>query len=492
MKQKIKKFLRILSIAFILACLIIPISANQVSATTAPTLWEELSTGGDGDSAAIYASNFASMQFTTGDTAHTVTSVYLNLERVLAPGDIHVGIREASAGLPTGIDLSYGTLDGDNFSTTYGWYLFTLNDEIALEPSTQYSIVVSAPNGDAANYILWQWDSGGGLANAVASHSTDGGQAWTSDTPADLLFKIYGYTGFDILGARAYQNYLTSSSTQKDILFVLEGINDYPPYNNTVGVGTVFQIQLIDLDGVTVLAATPMTSWGRAPESIYISAASATSITVNGAYTLRMQANFGTLPYTDYTLTPSDWQGSDLKFLDEYIRSMAFRIQDYYQLTGDAVYLQNLTNQGEVLTNTGGAVFATAIAGITAVRPDLFSMAKSKPSFDLGTDQSTYDSTHLYTAKLGTEISGDLDTWGDLFSLDGDNFGGWLIALIAGLVLLGGVLLGGRAGVPLFILCGVPILFIGNYTGLIGIQWTLVMAFTMMILFVMGFWWKQT
>jgi hypothetical protein len=122
----------------------------------------------------------------------------------------------------------------------------------------------------------------------------------------------------------------------------------------------------------------------------------------------------------------------------------------------------------------------------------MFVISKSKPEFVADVDGNTYDSSKDYQLLLGDEVSGDLDTWGTLFSMSGDNFGGWALGIVIALILIVGLILGGRGGVPLLLIGGLPILFIGNYTGLIGIQWTLVFAIAMVMYFVYSFYFSKT
>jgi hypothetical protein len=281
-----------------------------------------------------------------------------------------------------------------------------------------------------------------------------------------------------------------------DLLFCAETINIWPPYSRVKIIGDYFQLQLIGLDGTTVLAATPMTAWENAPQSIYLSAASATPITWSAAYRIRIQATFSATVNDDYILTSADWKGSDLIWLDEWMMATAYSMNEYYDLVGDNTLTQQIAGTGEVFTDSGGAFFTNGIPGIAQVRPDKFLTVKSKTDFDRGVANNTYDkapgAVGDYEDKLGTEIAGDLDTWGDLFSMDGNNFGGLLVAVAVALVVIIGLILGGRAAIPLFVVGGVPLIFIGNYIQVVGIQWTLVLGIIMYIFFVRAFWWKST
>lgn len=483
-----KKTLRLISVAIILLALVVPLfMTSGIYATS--TIQEYLNTGGDANSADIYGDNICAMQFTSNATAHTVTSIRLNLLRVGNPGTVTVALRNAAAGVPsTTANLTSGTLNGNNLGLAYAWREIDVTD-ISINASTQYAIIVSAENGDNANYVQWHLDSGGGLANAVASHSTDAGISWTSDTPADALFEIWGSTVLSIESAAVFQTYLATG----DILVTAEVINVYPPYATIGNPQEFFQLQLIALDTTTILASTPFTAWGDKPQSVYLSASSASALTIGAAYIVRVHGTFSGAPAdVDYTLTPADWYGSDLIWLDEWMRTTAHNLDTYYNLSGSSSLTQFVTNSGEILTDTGGAIFTNAIPGISQVRPNMFVISKSKPQFTVGTNGNTYDAGQDYKVILGAEVSGDLDTWGTLFSMSGNNFGGWTIGLIIGGILIIGLILGGKAGVPLLLVGGLPILFIGNYTGLIGIQWTVIFAVAMVIYFTWSFYFSRT
>jgi hypothetical protein len=484
-----KRVFRILALVLMIA---LSIPSSMVLADS-PTIQEYLNTGGDGNSDDIYGVNYVAMQFTSNATAHTATAIRVMLKRTGNPGTVTVALREADSGEPSStVNLAYGTLDGNDLSTSYSWREVDLDTDYAIEASTQYAIVVIAENGDTDNDVQWQVDAGGGLADAVSSHSTDGGITWTSDTPEDCLFEVYGNSVLSIESGKVFQGYIETG----DMLFCAEVINLYPPYANVTNPKDYFQLQLLGLDGSTVLAATPMTAWGDRPQSIYLSASSASSLTVGGAYTIKIVGTFTSPPSATYVLQSSDWKGSNLSYLDDWIIATAWSIEDYYSLTGTDLLTQYVQDAGIILTDNGGSIFTSGIPGISQKRPDIFTVNKDKPELDLGTDNNTYDKAPGevgdYEDMLGSEIAGDLDTWGELFSMDGNNFGGLLIALGCVVVVLFGLILGGRAAIPLFVVGGVPLLYIGNFTQIVGIQWTVVLSTIMVILFVRQMWWKTT
>lgn len=495
------KYFRLLVVVILLCSFGLSLNTTNIEAFDT-NLYERLNTGQDASSDPIYGGNCVAMQFKTDATtqnlttavAHTVTKVQLYLQRSGTPGDIIVSLRKASGGLPsTTTDLATGTYDGDDLTLTYNWCeieLTFVSSSNSIEADTDYALVLKAPSGTAANYVEWGVDAGGGLANAESSHSVDGGISWTTDAPEDALFQVFGTTALKVIGANVFQNYLVTG----DLLIGIEAFNVYPPYVNTSNASNCFQVQLIGLDTTTVLAAVPMTAWGYRPESIYLSPSSASALTGGGAYIIRIKGLIGaTPPSDDYTLIgssstqPSDWKGTNLDYLDDWIIEVGYRIQDY-EGTGINSIVTGTTDGGEILTDIGGAIFTNGISGIAQERPDVFMVPKSKPLFPTTTNAATYDSSKNYQLLLGTPIANDLDTWGSLFSISGQNFGGWLIGLLVAVVVLAGLILGGRAAIPIFVISGVPLMFIGNYVGVLGIQWTLIIAFIFLAIFAWWFW----
>lgn len=497
----IKKTLRILTVAFMIALLIVPLFSNTISATT-PTLQENLLIGGDAASAThIYGSNVVGMQFTSLVSAHSLTSIGVGLYRVGSPGYINISLYTAAAGVPV-TELTSVTYNGNNLGTAYSSVIKMdlLSEYFSMSGSTQYAVVVSAPYGDSSNYVLWEADSGGGLADAVGSHSTDGGYTWASDSPVDYLFGIWGNVSLSIVSVKAFQHYLTSG----DLLITAEVINNYPPYasSSLYDPTQLFAVQLLDLTGTNVLASVPLVSWGDFPESIYLSPSSVSSLTIGGAYIFRVIGTFSPYPSVTYALTSGDWQGdmvsNNYVYFNQWVKATAQNMELTYQLDSGTL-ISLLTGGGWTLTSSGGAYFTESIPGIMSVEPSLFQYAKSRPQFAIGTDQSVdagKTSAQIETEfeiAVGTQVAGIANTFGGLFGIPGFNFMGYVLeGLILAVVLIGLFAGEGAGALAIMIVAGVPILFYGNYIHAIGIQWTLVFAATMLFLFVRQFYWKTT
>lgn len=485
------KFTRILFASLMIAMLITPIFLTQNAyAYTTPTLREYLNTGGDANSASIFGANEVAEQFTSA-TAHTVAYVQLFLQRSGSPGMVTCQLQTANLGLPTGTVLASGTYNGNNFSSgsysLYTFYLYDTRGQIySLLPSTEYALVVVASAGDAANYVLWWQDSAGGLADAIGSDSTDAGVNWVVDAGgADYLFTVYGDDVLYIDTVRAFQGYIEAG----DLLFTAMVVNYYPPYYATSDAKDYFQMQVLDTTGTTILAAANFSAWGYRPQSVYMSAAQAASITFGAGYYIRIIGTFLSPPSDTQIMITSDWK-SDMLSLDRWIINSAYSIQNYYGYATNTL-VQYVTQSGEILTDTGGGIFTNAIAGIAVQRPAIFSFSKSKPQAPGGTPNMVFDS-HDYHVILGTPIANDLDTFGNVFGITGQTFAGWAILLLIAVVTIIGLILGGRAAIAVLVVGGLPISLIGAYTGVVGIQWIVVPAIFLFVIFIWKFWWSRT
>jgi len=191
LKQKSKVRIAVALLAVVLTTFITIIwMIPQTQAT--PTVWENVTTGAANDFP-VYATLWKAQTFNV-TTAHTVTSVKLLLFRVGNPQTVTVSIRATSSGLPTGNDLTSGTLDGSTFTTNSNgaWYEFTMT-EYTLSVNTQYAIVIRAPNGNSYdNSTDWKCQTSPTYSGGSYIASTDSGSSWTANTDYDFLFQVLG------------------------------------------------------------------------------------------------------------------------------------------------------------------------------------------------------------------------------------------------------------------------------------------------------------
>lgn len=449
-----------------------------------PVVYEYYNTGYDGDSAAIYGSNYTAQQFTAQATSHTAIKIKLYIKRVGAPGTVIVELYHANvAHERTGLAIASGTFDGDIMSVAYYWLPFDL-DEVSLTGGSEYAIVVSAPEGGAADYVMIGADAGGGLADAVGMHSVDGGSTWVSDTPTDYLFEIWGNSCISVISGLVYPSYITSG----DLLFTLEYINIYPPYvDETTGEGVVepelyFAVRLLDVDGVTVVASTPMMQWGNKPGAIYLNAAQAVSITPGGAYYLEIYGIFTGNPSASYQLVATDWNGS----IGGWVIASAHDMESYYSTTF-TVYSPVVS--GTVLDEEGGVIFTAGIPYLMETHPELFQVMVISHEFTTPATQVT-PLAGDWELQLGAGISGVFNSMGTMFGLDGQYIGASLLFLLyLGLVVSVGV----KGGTPLIaVAIAFPIVGFGVWAFLVDFVIIGVIILILAALTLIGYWVTRT
>ena len=476
------KVIHIAQIALLVAFVIIFCVGSLVVAASSPIRYEYLNTGGDGDSAIIHGSNWTAMQFTTGTSAHTITSIRLDLKRTgTAPGTVTVSIREADAAhKPTGSDISAGTLDGDDFTTSYTWYEFTIG-EASLENSTEYTIVLRAESGNATNNIQWHKDTGGGLADAVGFYSTDSGITWTSDTPIDYLFEIWGNPSIEIENCAVFGGFVETG----DLLFVGEVTNTYHPYFPLSDPSQYFDVQLYATDNTTLIASTVLKDWGKRPVSIYLSADEAASLEEGSAYYMKLVGAFGSNPTALYQLKSSDWRGSNLAYLDNWVILTARSMEDYY----DRDLTTYIVTRGYVLNEEGGVHFANGIPGLSIIRPDIFQAVVNVPLYELPTWTNAFQSAEQWEALAGTRVVNMTTDVGTVFGVSSEGMAcfGLLVlwAVIAFFLISAGNTMAAAV-------VGVPIILFGAYLRVIDIVTIGVILAGLALVIVWHFWWSRT
>lgn len=450
-----------------------------IPVTAVDTLREYLNSGGDGDSQAIYSGNWTAQQFTTANVSHKIQFVNLSLKRVGNPGTVTVSIREADAShYPTGYDICSGTVDGDTFSTTYSFIPVTF-DVARLEGTTEYTIVVRALAGDNSNYVLWQSDSGGGLDNAVGVSSNDGGAIWSSDTPADYLFEVWGDDCLAVNGAGVFTSYIEDD----DMLFTVDYLAEYPPYYPTDDSATYFDLQLCASDNISdVISSVPLVDWGRRPGSLYLSASMATGITYGDEYYIRIiSAVDPDTVVVSYQLQDEDWYGSDLSYLDRWCIRLAHEMEEYYSST----FVEYVSGKGEVLNEQGGIMFDAGINGLSYVRPDLFKTTVNNPTYTLPTYTDAYEDYTDWETQVGATVSGFFDDVGDLIGMDGRGAMGVSVGIgILALSLLFGKFLFG-------IILAMPIAFWATEMRIIPISVLVIIGAISVVFFVGNYIWSR-
>jgi hypothetical protein len=436
------------------------------STVGSPVLYESLTSGQDGNSDNITANSWGYMQFIANAVAHTVTSlqVYIKKAGTGTIGTCTIGLFHATAGTPTGNALASTTFSGDAISASYQFYTFNIT-ETPIQGGLQYAIVIAAPNASNPNCIQWGVVNAGALANAVYGMSTNGGLSWTTGSPKDALFGIWGNPSILVTGA----NVFTGFKTTGDWLIVADVSNFYLPYYPNNDVSLYFQLQLVD--GTTVKATSPFVTWKRSPLSIYMSPTTVTSLAWGSGYKIRIQLLSDPTVYSEYVLQSTDWQGGAITLLDSYIRTTASVMQDYYTtLNGTATVFLVAGTGGNVLNTDGGTLFNNGISGLMVQRPNLFqTYVSSVPTPVYPTNTNVADANIIMSDRLGTVQYGLLVGFSSMFGVTPIQLAStmiWLLFLICGIWTAadrngGGSLLGG-------LICGTMIIGIGLMFGAVS------------------------
>jgi hypothetical protein len=289
--------------------------------------------------------------------------------------------------------------------------------------------------------------------------------------------------------ARVFSNYLTTG----DLLFTAEIVNTYMPYYPNQSPKEFFTVQLIGTDNTTILAATPQRQWGDKPIAIYLNPAQAKGITYGAGYYIRIQANFSANVTAQYKLQhlpwANDWKGSDLTRLDDWCIFVATNMQKFHNGSG---YVTVLTDRELAITDAVGGYFTTGIPAIGQVRPNLFTTSQQNPVFNMGVADNTWDNATAWSVNVGPSIAADAAVFAIPFGLTGRDLAAAGIALgMLGVVMTGAASTGGFGALGFFLI-SIPILWLGTYFKIVGVQYVMALTIIFGFLFVRQFWIKTT
>jgi len=159
--------------------------------------------GPSNNDAGLFGANWNAQSFTIGDTSfnirQNVTLIALNIRKELITSNtniLHVSIRAVnSSGSPTGSDLTGGSVNATDFGTDDNeWHNITMNRSYSLEQTTQYAIVLRAPQATSPSHRVFPrlnntspTYTGGNLFSSPNSGST-----WVRLIGEDLVFQLWG------------------------------------------------------------------------------------------------------------------------------------------------------------------------------------------------------------------------------------------------------------------------------------------------------------
>lgn len=142
---------------------------------------------------------WAAQTFTVTET-FVIQSIKLKLRRsAAAPGTVTVSLRNTAANKPTGVDLIYGTTDGNTLTDDAAgeWRTITFNTQRELPAGSVFAIVLRCAGASVAPYPLaWRSNNDSDYPGGRYCYSADSGVSWTlyHDTPnaTDFMFECWG------------------------------------------------------------------------------------------------------------------------------------------------------------------------------------------------------------------------------------------------------------------------------------------------------------
>lgn len=463
----------------------------------ADTTYESYTSGEDTDHE-IYGDNWAAQTFTVNTTVHTVSQLQIKAYKTGSPGTVTVSIRHTDdSGDPFGEDITSGTIDADaefSGSSPGDWETVTVT-ETSLEYMETYAIVVRAVGGDASNKVHWRANSAGSYSGGKRYYSASAGSSWSAASAVDHMFKVDGNSALDIIDVKVFSSVVDDG----DWYICVHYFNIAPPGYPNEDPERQYSLQLMEYDGinVTVLAQVRMPSWGYKPAAIYISADAAAGLDWGSAsYMVFISANDDVVeyPFSDYyTLNPTDWVGSELFWLDEWVRGVAEDMETYYGEDFIATTIGDTTFPDGVLTYLGGQVFIDGMYGLEEVRPNLFYVLVRSQEWESSEYAHEYQESLDYETQLGTQIATAIDDTADIFGVSGRLFGGvGIFVVCVGMI---GLFAGTRAspfGTMGAVVLAVPVFIMGAWLDLIPIAVIAVVATFCILFFVWIMWLRGT
>lgn len=474
-----------LSIAILAALLTMALLPVAATALPAEELWESYTTGDDAGTK-IYGNVWAGQTFTVTPESHSISRVRLLVYRLAAPGTVTVGIRRVDdAGLPTGQDITSGTFDGDDVTTSTGglWQTVTLT-EVWLDYDEEYAIVVRAEAGDTDNAIYIRVDetsptyTGGKVVT-----SANGGGSWTPEAGDDAMFEVWGEALLDVEQGKVFSGYIETG----DLLFTMQYLNNYTPYYPADDSNYHFVLQVRSPDGTEIIAQTPCRAWGNMPGAIYLSADQARGLTVGTLYRLYLYGDLTEEPEAYYRLTASDWRGTDMTQLDSWVIGTAKSMADYYDTSmTTTVY----AGSDEVLNELAGVIFSRGIPRLEVQRPLIFEVTIWGPEYEHATGSTDFDDATDWEAQVGDDVASVAIGVGNIWGISGRNAGAFALLLGYGILCIVIVGRGGEAfGVALL---AIPVVLLGTWLGLLDISHITVIASIGVLLTIYRFWFART
>lgn len=250
-----------------------------------------------------------------------------------------------------------------------------------------------------------------------------------------------------------------------------------------------YDIEIYDSGGL--VATYPLRQWGYRPGSCYLSADQSPSwmSTITVKIVGKEDKDLDTY-YAQVTLSSWQWRGGNLLGLENWCRSLGYKIGEFDY--GDEMYYYNeVSTQGRQLNYEGSYIFQTGIPYIDQAVPDLFAYKEIPYDWEQGsgTTPGEIDQDLGDWGNLGATLTSNFDTVGALIGVDGQ-----IIAALAFLALMMGIagaVFLATGNIQAGLLVALPFLFVGNYLGIIAFAVTASIGVIAIVLFFHQFWIKN-
>ena len=218
-----------------------------------------------------------------------------------------------------------------------------------------------------------------------------------------------------------------------------------------------WSIKLIDNATGLEKANLPIQQCGMKPFGIYLSYNSTLGLSFGGnnSYSVKIYGNWGTNPNASRNISTADWRGSNLDYLDQWIKEQAQIMETF---DGIDYVTQVPAPYYEVLTIAGGNIFDIGISQLSVVRPDIFQVnTVNFPLSYIPSNGSTNYADNLYInwdIALGPDVSNALDVAAPYFGFTSGRMIGALLTIMgflslaiieksfAFMIILGGIMIG--------------------------------------------------
>jgi hypothetical protein len=306
------------------------------------------------------------------------------------------------------------------------------------------------------------------------------------------MFQTWGRANLDIYDVKVFSSVVSNA----DWYFAINYINEVPPYPAEDPVQMYAVALLNGSNASDVLAGTPMRRWGFKPCALYLSPDNVAGLSWGGDYTVRIFRDLlpHNAPYADYSLNNSDWVGSEIWWLGDWVIEVAERLEAYYGRTLTMTSYDDVDFETTVLNTLGAQIFTKSMLGIGELVEERFW------SVPVGDVPWSEEGEHVPVDRdwrttfggNGSQIVGFVDSTGDLTGTSSRTAGGILCFLF--FVVAVGVLVAGKGSkmsIEGALALGALILITGGWTGvfplaLLAILGTIEMLFLVWVIFWRG------